>query len=114
MVKGGQVSSNWNNAPQQGFINKTPFVILVRNANPKGIKDFDDLAKGGVEIINPDPMSSGGAQWSILAIYGSEIMKSEKAGNRDEGRTLKTLKAIWANVISTPGSAREAHARFER
>jgi sulfate/thiosulfate-binding protein len=108
------VTSDWHQLPAQGIVNKTPFVILVRKGNPKGIRDFPDLAKPGVKVIHPDPVSSGGAQWSILAIYGSELMKSEKeTGKRDEARALNTLRAIWRNVIATPGSAREARTQFE-
>jgi sulfate transport system substrate-binding protein len=89
-------------------------VIIVRQGNPKGINDFSDLAKPGIRLIHPDPISSGGAQWSILAIYGSELKKSEKeSGEADKGRALQTLRAIWKNVISTPGSAREARTTFE-
>jgi sulfate transport system substrate-binding protein len=89
-------------------------VILVAKGNPKGIHDFADLSKQGVRVIHPDPVSSGGAQWSILAIYGSELMKSEKeTGYKDPARALETLRAIWRNVKSTPGSAREARTQFE-
>jgi sulfate transport system substrate-binding protein len=111
------ITSDWHNLPQKGIVNKTPFVILVRKGNPKGIHDFADLAKPGVKVIHPDPNSSGGAQWSILAIYGSELVRSEKqSGEPDRARALQTLQAIWRNVISTgvtPGSAREARATFE-
>src|SRR5437867_3074560 len=111
---GGFVTSDWHALPQKGIVNKTPFVILVRKGNPKGIKDFPDLAKPGVKVIHPDPVSSGGAQWSILAIYGSELVKTEKqTGEPDQARALETLRAIWRNVISTPGSAREARTQFE-
>jgi len=80
----------------------------------KGIRDFADLAKPGLKLIHPDPVSSGGAQWSVLAIYGSELVKSEKlTGEPDQARSLQTLRAIWRNVISTPGSAREARTQFE-
>jgi sulfate transport system substrate-binding protein len=100
--------------PAHGIVNKTPFVIIVRQGNPRGIKDFSDLAKPGVKLIHPDPISSGGAQWSILAIYGSELKKSEKESQeQDKARALETLRAIWKNVISTPGSAREARTTFE-
>src|SRR5437762_7980 len=78
LSKGGFVSSDWHQLPNKGIINKTPFVILVRKGNPHGIRDFPDLAKPGVKLIHPDPVSSGGAQWSILGIYGSELVKSEK------------------------------------
>src|ERR1700674_5462201 len=111
------ITSDWHDLPQKGIVNKTPFVILVRKGNPKGIHDFSDLARPGVKVIHPDPNSSGGAQWSILAIYGSELVRSEKqSGEPDRARALQTLQAIWRNVISTgvtPGSAREARATFE-
>jgi len=110
----GFVTSDWHALPQKGIVNKTPFVIIVRKGNPKGIHDFADLAKPGVKLIHPDPVSSGGAQWSILAIYGSELVKSEKqSGEADRARALQMLQAVWHNVISTPGSAREARTQFE-
>jgi sulfate transport system substrate-binding protein len=110
----GVVTSDWRVLPHHGIVNQTPFVILVRKGNPKGINDFPDLAKPGVKVIHPDPVSSGGAQWSLLAIYGSELIKSEKqTGQRDEARALQALRAIWRNVKSTPGSAREARTQFE-
>ncbi|MDX6611213.1 MAG: sulfate/thiosulfate transport system substrate-binding protein [Blastocatellia bacterium] len=114
LQQGGAVTSNWRALPHSGIVNKTPFVILVRKGNPKAIRDFGDLGKPGVKIIHPDPVSSGGAMWSVLAIYGSELMKSEKeTGQRDNARAQQTLRAIWRNVISTPGSAREARTQFE-
>ena len=114
LMRGGAVTSDWRSLPRRGIINKTPFVILVRKGNPKGITDFADLAKPGVKVIHPDPVSSGGAQWSILAMYGSELVKSEKqTGGRDPARAEQTLRSIWRNVISTPGSAREARTQFE-
>jgi sulfate/thiosulfate transport system substrate-binding protein len=114
LKQGGFVTSDWHAFPQKGIINKTPFVILVRKGNPKGIHDFADLAKPGVKLIHPDPISSGGAQWSVLAIYGSELVRSTKeSGEPDQARSLQTLRNIWRNVISTPGSAREARTQLE-
>jgi sulfate transport system substrate-binding protein len=113
LIQAGHVPTDWYVTPQKGIVNKTPFVILVRKGNPKGITDFSDLAKDGVKVIHPDPVSSGGAQWSILSIYGSELLKSEKAGGKDEAKAIDTLKSIWKNVISTPASAREARTQFE-
>ena len=114
LQKDGFITSDWHSFPGRGVVNKTPFVMIVRQGNPKGIHDFSDLAKPGIRLIHPDPISSGGAQWSILAIYGSELKKSEKeSGEADKGRALQTLRAIWKNVISTPGSAREARTTFE-
>lgn len=112
---GGAVTSDWRALPQKGIVNKTPFVILVRKGNPKGIRDFPDLAKPGIKLIHPDPESSGGAQWSILAMYGSELVKTEKeTGVPNTARALHTLQAIWRNVVSTPASAREARTTFEQ
>lgn len=112
---GNAVTSDWHLLPHRGVVNKTPFVILVRKGNPKRIQDFADLGKPGLKLIHPDPESSGGAQWSILAIYGSELVKTEKQfGAADRTRALQMLQAIWRNVVSTPGSAREARTTFEQ
>ena len=114
LKQGGFVTSDWHALPQKGIVNKTPFMILARKGNPKGVHDFNDLAKPGIRLIHPDPISSGGAQWSVLAIYGSELVKSEKeTGGADHARALQTLQAIWHNVFSTPASAREARTTFE-
>jgi sulfate/thiosulfate transport system substrate-binding protein len=113
LKQGGFTTTDWHGYPQKGIINKTPFVILVRKGNPKNIHDFPDLARPGIRVIHPDPISSGGAQWSILAIYGSELKKSESTGEADKTRAVQTLQAIWKNVFSTPASAREARTTFE-
>jgi sulfate transport system substrate-binding protein len=114
LVEHRDVTADWRALPHEGIVNKTPFIILVRKDNPKGIRDFADLAKPGVKVIHPDPVSSGGAMWSVLAVYGAELVKAERqSGTRDEARALQTLKAVWRNVISTPGSAREARTQFE-
>ena len=114
MIAAGHVDQEWWVNEHKGIVNKTPFVILVRQGNPLGIRDFADLAKPGIKVIHPDPISSGGAQWSILSIYGSELKKSEtETGSADTERAMSTLAAVWKNVISTPGSAREARTQFE-
>lgn len=110
----GFIASDWHSYPSGGLVNKTPFIIIVRKGNPRGIHDFPDLGKPRIKLIHPDPVSSGGAQWSILAIYGSELKKSEvESGEQDKARALQTLRSMWRNVISTPGSAREARTTFE-
>jgi sulfate/thiosulfate transport system substrate-binding protein len=114
LAQKGLVTSNWKTMPFGGVVNKTPFIILVRKGNPKGIRDFADLAKPGVKVIHPDPDNSGGAQWSILAIYGSGLKKSQaESGGPDQAQALGLLKGVWGRVISTPGSAREARTQFE-
>ena len=110
----GFVTSDWHSLPYKGVVNKTPFAILVKGGNPKNIHDFPDLARAGVKLIHPDPVSSGGAQWSLLAIYGSELVKSEKRGDGPQPEhALLMLQSIWKNVFVTPASAREARTTFE-
>jgi sulfate/thiosulfate transport system substrate-binding protein len=110
----GATKTDWHQFPYEGIINRSPFVIVVRKGNPKKIKDFADLANPGVKLIHPDPNSSGGAMWSLLAIYGSELMKSEQeTGVRDTKRAEVLLNNVWRNVIATPESARQARTQFE-
>ncbi len=105
----------WRSLPYGGIVNRTPIIILVRQGNPKRIRDFIDLGKPGVKLLHCDPVSSGAGQWALLAVYGSELLKSERrAGVRDEKAALSSLRNVWKNVISTPSSAREARTQFER
>lgn len=114
LLRGEATRTDWREFPHKGIINRTPMVIVVRKGNPKGIRDFEDLAKSGVRVIHPDPVSSGGAQWSLLALYGSQLVKSERqTGKRDEAKALDLLKRVWKNVIATPESARQARTQLE-
>ncbi len=115
LVRPEVTNCEWRKLPYGGIVNKTPMVIVVQKGNPKRIRDFDDLAKPGVKLIHSDPDSSGAGQWSVLAVYGSELIKSEKTnGGRDHRKALDLLQRIWKNVIATFGSAREARTHFER
>jgi sulfate transport system substrate-binding protein len=73
-----------------------------------GIKDWADLTDPGVELIHPDPRTSGGAQWALLAEYGSSMLL--KSGTKEAA--CEQLRGIWANVIATPPSSREALRQF--
>ena len=112
--EGRATTTDWHDYPNHGLVNKTPFVILVRPGNPKGIHDFADLGKPDVKVIHPDPVSSGGAQWSVLAIYGSQLIQTQSAtGTPDQAKAISVLRSVWRNVISSPGSAREGRTQFE-
>ncbi|MBO0798527.1 MAG: extracellular solute-binding protein [Blastocatellia bacterium] len=115
LVQAGVTRNKWRELPYGCIVNKTPMVILVREGNPKRIHDFSDLAKPGIKLIHCDPISSGAGQWSLLAVYGSELIKSEKrTGRRDKKRAFDVLQRVWKNVITRPLSAREARTQFER
>lgn len=94
--------------PHGGVLSRTPFVIVVREGNPKGIRDFADLRRDGVTIVHADPTTSGGGQWSILAAYGSAFLAS---GDRD--LALELLLGIWRNVTVRLPDARAARREFD-
>ena len=98
----------WNELPHTGVLNRTPFVILVRPGNPKEIHDFADLARPGIGVIHPDPLTSGGAQWAILAEYGSALRRTG-----DPEQAYQQLLGIWRNVVAQAASARAARTQFE-
>jgi sulfate transport system substrate-binding protein len=99
----------WKRLPQAGVVNLTPFVILVRSGNPLGIRDFADLTRSGVRIVHPDPMTSGGANWAIVAEYGAGARATP--GGPAAGEAM--LSGIWKNVVAQAASARAARTQFE-
>jgi sulfate transport system substrate-binding protein len=99
----------WRRLPREGVVNYTPFVILVRPGNPLGIRDFADVARPGVAVVHPDPLTSGGASWAIVAEYGAGAR-----GQRDRPRAgQEMLEGIWRNVVAQAASARAARTQFE-
>ncbi len=101
-------SPDWRDLPHMGVVNTTPFIILTRPGNPLNLSGFSDLTKQGVEIIHPDPLTSGGAQWAILAEYGSHLRETG-----DPDLAYRQLLGIWQNVVSQASSARSARTQFE-
>ena len=105
----------WRELPHAGIVHESPMVILVQKGNPFRIREFSDLGRARLRLIHCDPIASGAGQWSLLAVYGAELRKIEQSeGRADSTRALATLQAVWRNVVSTPGSAREARTQFER
>jgi len=99
--------TDWRIYPNQGIFSSSPIVIVVRSDNPLGITDWVDLTNPNIEIIQPDPTTSGGAQWAMLAEYGSDFLQSN-----DHSAAKQRLLDIQSNVISYPSSAREALKQF--
>jgi ABC-type sulfate transport system substrate-binding protein len=109
---GGKIDTDWSSFPFNGTINTSPWIIMTRGGNPKDIADFDDLT-GNVKLIHADPLTSGGARWSIFSIYGSELRKTEKAGGGpDEELAEELIRDVAGNVISWQSSARNALSQF--
>jgi len=107
LVKAGIVGDDWNSDPAKGMITDSVVVLAVRKGNPKGIKGWDDLTKPGVEVITPNPFTSGGARWNVLAGYGA---KSDRDKDRPAG--VAYLNSLFRNVPVQDESARKALQTF--
>jgi sulfate transport system substrate-binding protein len=92
-----------NSAPYTSTI-----VFLVRKGNPRGIKDWDDLAKPGVYVITPNPKTSGGARWNYLAAWGYELKRS----GGDEAKAKTFVARLFKNVPVMDSGARGATVTF--
>ena len=75
LVKKGMVKSSWYKNSYHGFVTDSIVVFVVRPGNPKHIKTWTDLTKPGVDVITPNPFTSGGARWNVMAAYGSQIVQ---------------------------------------
>ena len=104
----GLVADNWKDGPNKGIVTQSVVVMVVRKGNPKNIKGWDDLIKPGVEIVTPNPGSSGSAKWNILAAYGQVL-----ASGGSDAEAQAYLKKLLANVAAFPGSAKDATTAFE-
>src|SRR5690606_29884351 len=91
-----------NSAPYTSTI-----VFLVRSGNPKNIKDWDDLVKSGVEVITPNPKTSGGARWNYLAAWS---FAKQKYGSDDEAK--KFVTKLYKNVLVLDSGARGSTTTF--
>ncbi len=108
--RGVIAAGSWRRLPFGGVVNRTPFIILVRPGNPKNIRDLADLARPGVRVVHPDPLTSGGANWAIVAEYGA----GARSGAPDPVRAgHDLLLGIWKNVVAQAASARAARTQFE-
>jgi sulfate/thiosulfate-binding protein len=107
LVKASLVSPNWDANQYKGNITDSNVVLVVRKGNPKHITDWSDLIKPGVSVIVPNPISSGGARWDIMAAYGTV---SNKGADQAAGVTY--LQKLFKNVAVQDTSARKALQTF--
>ena len=107
LVKEGLVADTWNACPNKGIVSTSVVVIAVRPGNPKGITGWDDLINDGVEIVTPNPGSSGSARWNILAAYGHILANG---GSEDDAKAY--LTEFFNHTVALPGSGRDATTAF--
>ena len=108
LVKAGLVNSDWANTPSKGLVTTSVVSFIVRKGNPKHIKTWDDLLKPGIEVLTPNPFTSGAAKWNLLGAYGA---KSDGGKNPQAGLAyLKEL--ITKHVKVQDKSGRDALNNF--
>lgn len=107
LVEAGIVAPDWDKQQYDGIAQDSVMVLTVRKGNPEGLESIDDLLTKDVEIITPNPFSSGAARWNIMAIYGSQLHQGKSP---DEA--LAAVKTVLEKTVVQPGSARDALAAF--
>jgi sulfate/thiosulfate-binding protein len=107
LVEANKVAKDWNKDEFDGFVTNSVVVLLTRKGNPKNIKTWADLLKDGVEVIQPNPFTSGGAKWNIMAAYGAQL----EAG-KSEAEAKDYLRQLIKQVPVQDKSAREALQTF--
>jgi len=105
----GLLAKDWQKRlPENASPYTSTIVFLVRKGNPKGIKDWDDLAKPGVKVVTPNPKTSGGARWNYLAAWGYALRKN--GGSQDKAREF--VQSLYKNVPVLDTGARGATVTF--
>ena len=107
LVEPGIVPADWNAGEHKGMVTDSVVVFMVREGNPKGIKTWDDLTKPGVEVLTPNPFTSGGARWNVMAGYGAQL---EQGKTEEQARDY--LRSLFKNVAVQDKSARESLTTF--
>jgi sulfate/thiosulfate transport system substrate-binding protein len=107
VVKAGLVDSSWDQNKWHGFVTDSVVTLVVRKGNPKGIHDWSDLVKPGVQVIEPNPFSSGSARWNVMAAYGAQLKQG-----KTPAQALGYLQQLFKNVVVQDKSARDAMNTF--
>ena len=115
IAKAKLITHDWQSGPQKGIVSNSVVAFAVRKGNPKGIKDWADLAKQGLEILTPNPKTSGGAMWNMLALYGAAKQGFVNGiAKDDDAAAQKFLLAVLNNVTALDKGARESITNFEK
>jgi sulfate transport system substrate-binding protein len=107
LVKENLVAADWKATPTKGIVTRSVVALAVRPGNPKHITGWSDLVKPGVEVLTPNPFTSGGARWNVMAAYGAQIQQG-----RTDAQATDYLQRLFKNVAVQDKSAREALQSF--
>jgi sulfate/thiosulfate-binding protein len=107
LVKSGMVQSSWNQTPTKGMVTNSVDVIIVRKGNPKHITGWSDLVKPGVQVLTPNPFTSGAARWNVVGAYGAQLKEG-----KTEAQAEEYVKQLFHNTVSQDSSARNALQTF--
>ena len=107
LVDAGLVSQDWGKAPYGGIAADSVVAFVVRGGNPRHIRTWSDLVKPGVQVVTPNPFSSGSAKWNILAAYGAQ----RKLGKTDKQATAFVAQ-LFRHVVSQDSSGSNATNTF--
>jgi sulfate/thiosulfate transport system substrate-binding protein len=107
LVQKKLVAKSWNKDRFKGMVTRSVVVFIVRDGNPKKLKTWNDLLKPGVQVITPNPFTSGGARWNVMAAYGGAL----RSGKTPK-QAVDYLGRLWKHVVAQPTSAREGLQTF--
>jgi sulfate/thiosulfate-binding protein len=107
LVQKHLLAQSWNTDKYHGMVTRSVVVFIVRDGNPKKLKTWTDLVKPGVQIVTPNPFTSGGARWNVMAAYGGAL----RAGKTPK-QAQSFLAQLWKHVVAQPASAREGLQTF--
>ena len=110
----GLITHDWKSATNRGMVSTSIVVIAVRSGNPRNIKDWPDIVQPGLNVLTPDPKTSGGAQWNINAIYGAALRGFAGVPKDDKAAAQEFLKSVLRNVSIMDKGARESITTFEK
>lgn len=111
----GLITHDWKAGEYHGIVTTSIVTFTVREGNPMDIKDWDDLAKPGIEILTPNPSTSGGAMWNILALYGAALRGQIPGVSGDDPQAAQDfLKTVLSNVSVMDKAARDSILNFEK
>ncbi len=108
LVDSKLVAADWDSGQYKGIVTDSVAVIVTRKGNPKNLKTWDDLIKPGVEVLTPNPFTSGSARWNIMAVYGAQLNEG-----KSPAQALAFLKTLLTKHVPVQAdSARNALNTF--